>query len=185
MSRASKHAGFTLLEILIALAVFAIVGAIAYRGLDMMSRNKAHLDQEIRFWRELGQVMDRMETDFTQIAPRTGLSAEGVLQPEFFYGLRNGEQRLELTRFDGQRPPARIAYRLHEQGLEMLIWTQGAYRVYRLLDHVERCEFAFLDQQHAWQMQWPIAGKEARPQGIRVRIRLAGQGDFERIFALP
>lgn len=181
----ARHRGFTLLEILVALAVFAVVGAIAYRGLDVMSSHKAHLDREMRFWRELGQAMDRMEMDFTQIAPQSRLDASGVLHQPVSYDMREGSRQLELMRFDGKRPPAQVTYRLRDQQLELLLWREEKYQAYRLLDQVQRVDFAFLDQQQAWHAQWPVAGKMARPEGIRVRLSIAGQGEFERIFSLP
>lgn len=189
MLRDSKRGqrGFTLLEILVALAVFAVVGSIAYRGLDLMSSNKAHLDREMRIWRELGQVMDRMETDFMQIAPQGRVDASGTLRPPVSYGVRDSLPQLELVRFDGRRPPVRVAYRLRGQQLELLVWKVDSeeYRTYRLLDNVERCEFSFVDHQREWHRQWPVKDKKTRPSGIRVQIGIAGQGDFERIFALP
>ena len=61
--------GFTLLEILVALAIFALASVIAYGGLDSVTSTKSALDWEIRFWRELGLVFDRMEADFLQSVP--------------------------------------------------------------------------------------------------------------------
>ncbi len=177
--------GFTLLEILVALAVFAVVGALAYRGLDAMSQHKVRLDQEIRDWRELELVLDRMETDIVQMAPQSKRDGSGTLHPPLFYGRRDGMPLLELIRFDGQRPLLRLAYRLNGQRLELLLWQGEQYKVYRLLDQVEQCEFALLDAQQAWRAQWPVSGQPQRPQAVRLRLRLRGQGEFERIFALP
>ena len=48
-SRIKPQGGFTLIEILVALAVFAIASLIAYRGLDAVASTKGALDREIRF----------------------------------------------------------------------------------------------------------------------------------------
>lgn len=181
----AKHRGFTLLEILVALAVFAVVGAVAYRGLDRMTRTKAHLDQEMRFWRELGQVFDRMEGDFVQIAPRSDLLPSGILRPPLRSASGPDDALLALTRFDGQREPVQLAYRLEGQQLELQLGTGATLKTYPLLDGVERCSFAFLGETAVWQSQWPGTQTQARPRGIRVQLTLAGHGEFERVFALP
>ncbi len=67
--RLGGQAGFSLIEVLVALAVFAIASVIAYRGLDAVASTKSALDLEIRFWRELGLVFDRMEVDVGQSVP--------------------------------------------------------------------------------------------------------------------
>ncbi len=184
MWRANKSAGFTLIEVLVALAVFAVVGAVAYRGLDRMATSKAHLDQEMRFWRELGQVLDRMEADFVQIAPRSDLLASGSLRPPLLSASQPGDPLVALTRFDAKREPLHLAYRLREQKLELLLGTDATVKIYPLLENVTACRFTFLDSSGTWLPQWSSNG-QVRPQGIRVQLEMAGHGEFERVFALP
>lgn len=185
MWRASKATGFTLLEVLVALAIFAVVGSVAYAGLDRMTTHKMHLDSEMRFWRELGLVMDRMEGDFVQIAPRSDLQSSGVLRPPMRSASQAGDPLLSLTRFDGKREPVRLAYRLRDQNLELMVWSGATAQVYPLLDHVTACRFSFMDEAGSWLPQWPGSKGMPRPQGIRLQLEVAERGQFERIFALP
>ena len=185
MSRASKYAGFTLLEVLVALAIFAVVGSVAYAGLDRMTTHKMHLDSEMRFWRELGLVMDRMEGDLVQIAPRSDLLDSGVLRPPVLSASQAGDPLLSLTRFDGKREPVRLAYRLQDQSLELMVWSGKTAQIYPLLEHVTACRFSFMDDTGAWLPQWTGSKGALRPQGIRVQLDVAQRGQFERIFALP
>ena len=50
MSRRSQ-AAFTLVELLVALAIFAILAGFAYRGLDAMLQSRVRLEAESRKWR--------------------------------------------------------------------------------------------------------------------------------------
>ena len=104
-------------------------------------------------------------------------------RPPFFFGRVGEENRLELTRFDGTRQPVRVGYRLREQKLELLLWFGAKVKVYKLLDKVERCDFAFLDQDGNWRKDWPEDYKVLRPRGIRVSMAVSGRGDFERALA--
>ena len=58
MSRANSatraQRGFALLEILVALTIFAISSVIAFGGLNAVISTKSALDRDIHFWRELG-----------------------------------------------------------------------------------------------------------------------------------
>ncbi len=180
-----QNRGFTLLEMLVALAVFAVVAAVAYAGLDRMSTQKAHLDREMRFWRELGLVMDRMESDFVQIAPRQDLMPSGWLRPPVFSASQPGDPLINLTRFDGKREPVRLGYRLQAQSLALVVWEAQKPQVYPLLENVTACHFSYMNSSGKWQSIWSGSEGTLRPQGIRIELEVAGHGKFERIVAIP
>ncbi|MDR0576662.1 MAG: type II secretion system minor pseudopilin GspJ [Candidatus Accumulibacter sp.] len=208
MPRASRtetafpEGGFTLLEILVALAIFALVSVIAYSGLDSVASTKSALDKEIRFWRELGLIFDRMETDFLQSVPHPLRDAPEVLAPPLRggnLGRGGGENSgflIELIRQDENRAQVRVRY-LCERG--RLTLRVGAVNLFGaadgasaewavdtlLLQTVERCEAAFLGAANAWLAEWPGNQALARPQAIRVRLALTGRGVFERVFHMP
>ena len=188
--------GFTLVEVLVALAVFAIASVIAYRGLDAVASTKGALDREIRFWRELGLVFDRMETDFGQSLPHPLRSGQDSLaQP--LRGSSAGDRGffIELARHDGERPPVHVRYRCDSGELTLSLAPVNAYadrdgavagmQHTLLLRPVERCEIAFLNAGNAWLTDWPGEQLQTRPRAIRIRVTLAGSGQFERLFYLP
>jgi general secretion pathway protein J len=204
MSRASRietarAGGFTLLEILVALAIFAIASVIAYRGLDAVASTKSALDKEIRFWRELGLVFDRMEEDFLQSVPHPLRDAQDVLRVPLRGGNaeNDGENGffVELIRQDENRAQVRMRY-LCEQGRLMLRVAAVSFPGVTdgnggltidtlLLPAVERCEAAFLGEANVWLAEWPGDQALARPRAIRVRLAPTEYGSFERVFHLP
>ena len=78
--------GFTLLEILVALIIFAVVTLIAYRGLDQVAQVKLRLDHEAAYWRETNLVFDRTLAGATH-ATINNLPAYGITFREAFEAL--------------------------------------------------------------------------------------------------
>ena len=196
--RISVQAGFTLLEILVALAVFALASMIAYRGLDAATSTKSILDQEIRFWRELGLVFDRMEIDLFQSLPHPLYENDEMLPPMRGNSSSTGKTFFfELVRQDGERSPIRVLYSC-DQGNLMLrvspvnhkVSTEEGSSIGRiqntpLLRAVESCDVAFLNANNAWFGMWPGEQIQAKPRAIRIHLAFAGRGRFERIFYMP
>jgi general secretion pathway protein J len=202
MSRVSRtdaafsEGGFTLLEILVALAIFALASVIAYGGLDSVASTKSALDKEIRFWRELGLVFDRMEADFLQSVPHPLRDSPEVLLPPLRGGGKNSGFFIELIRHDENRAPVRARYLCEQGRLTLRVSTVNLFgevggndTVWAsdtpLLQTVERCETAFLDAANVWLAEWPGGQTLARPRAIRISLVLAEHGVFERIFHLP
>ncbi|HEY2630322.1 MAG TPA: prepilin-type N-terminal cleavage/methylation domain-containing protein, partial [Usitatibacter sp.] len=74
-----RRNGFTLVELLVALAIFAIVAGFAYRSLDSMLQTRVALEQQSRKWRDVALFIGRMERDLAAVLPmRTAVGADGT-----------------------------------------------------------------------------------------------------------
>lgn len=109
MTRAFKSAGFTLVEMLVAIAILAIIAVLGWRGLDSIVRTRDAVGGEIAFQRGLQAAFVQIEADLRQAArdPGTTSSLPGIL---FASGniivLRqaprasNGSLRYQLVRYE-------------------------------------------------------------------------------------
>ncbi|SDH21840.1 type II secretion system protein GspJ [Propionivibrio dicarboxylicus] len=189
--------GFSLVELLVALTVFALASLIAYRGLNSMAATKAELDAEIRFWRALGNVFERMEMDFSlalahplrETPDRLGAPFQGASATEGFV--------IDLVRQDGDRTPVQLRYRCQNRTLTLSMrpvnvaltaaaaTPVGGEQTTVLWQGIERCEAAFLGSAGVWRSDWPGGEAQSRPQGMRIRLAMPGHGQFERVYYLP
>lgn len=118
------QAGFTLLEILIALAVFAVMSIMAHQGLRaVMDANHITRDQSQRL-ADLQVTLSVLERDLAQVISVSTRDEYGDRLPPL--RLRSGGDavRLELVRAGagGSERLRRTAWVLHERGLERELW---------------------------------------------------------------
>lgn len=204
--------GFTLLEMLVAVAIFALVSVMAYGGLaavmqqyDVTSAAQSRL-QEIR------RAVTLLERDIFQLENRPVREAfQGDPQP----ALRGGVDQLlplEMTR-GGWRNPAglrranlqRVAWQLSENKLQRLHWNvldqaqDSEPQRLEVLDKVNVFELRFLDPDGNWHDQWPPldftrnpslpgqpgAVNEPVPMAIEFVLELEDAGRIRRLVELP
>jgi general secretion pathway protein J len=192
--RPHDAAGFTLIEILIALAVFAVVAVMAYQGVARMAMVKQTLDADNRKWRDIAVAMARMDDDFSHTVDRSYRDAGGVQQASFRGSAGpidiDGAQ-LELVRLDTNRL-VHLGYRLNKNKLELLLWDtldlgpRAVPTALPLLDHVASLSFRFVDKAGQWQLSWPQSiTLQQPPRGVEVKMVLESGETITRMFALP
>ncbi len=187
--------GFTLVEALLALAIFGVIAVLAYRATSSLASGEARLSAEAQRWRTLETLFTRIEADFRQAVPRS-VRAGAQVEPAWL-GTRHGNaSAVAFTRagseFTPEPGPAgqRVGYRLRDGVLELAYWPaldhDSAMRpvVYPLVRDLADFELAYLTRSGAWQDHWPILGEDDLPRAVRLTLTLADGVRIERIFAL-
>ncbi|MDI9819496.1 MULTISPECIES: GspJ family T2SS minor pseudopilin variant LspJ [unclassified Legionella] len=151
----NKHIGFTLLEILIALSVFAILATITASTMYYAFNIKERVIQQADRLNNLQLAMILIERDTTQVIPRPVRGNDMHLFPAF----AGQPQYLEFTR-DGIVNPGsaekrstlkRIAYICRANQLLRRSWEvldtpeRNRYEEKILLDNLTNCKFSYLN----------------------------------------
>lgn len=190
--------GFTLLELLLALSIFALVSAMSFSGL----RAVLEADDVTRSGAErlarLQTAMVTVQRDVEQAVPRPVRDELGGTLPAWQGGAGN-QPMLELTR-DGWPNPRgepvsslrRVAYTLEDRVLVRLAWPvldrspDTVFVRYPLLDQVDSLQLRFLDEQGVWQTSWPPAGiaepAVSLPLALEFVVELEDVGVLHRVF---
>ena len=190
------QSGLTLIELIVAVALLALLTVMAYRGLDSMTRANDRTLAESERWRETTLLLERFGADVSQPARRPVRGAAGAPLPAWWGRAMSepdgADAQLEFSR---KSPPgrdeSRLGYRLRGGNVELLVWhvldraPASPAEVYPLLEHVSALQFRHLDAQGVWQEQWPVKDTEPLPRAVSIELTLAGGPSVKRIFALP
>jgi general secretion pathway protein J len=183
--------GLTLVELLVAVAIFGILSAFAYRALTVVLDSRGRIEQENRKWRGLALFFARLEQDVATAVPRPVRDPGDLLSPALAgsaTGVRINEGALMLTRTAAApepgalEAPRRLGYRLRGTVVELLTWSvldQGPRtepRVVAVLDGVKALDLRYLDARGQWYLAWPpplaAAAPAALPVAVEVRLEL-------------
>lgn len=123
MSPIRAH-GFTLLELLLAVAVFAVVSAMAYGGLQAVINTDAQTRLRSAILAELQVTLAVLERDLRQAAAIEPRDRFGDRQPALRYSPLATVPELELVRTGsgGLDRLRRVGWRITEEGLERRVW---------------------------------------------------------------
>jgi general secretion pathway protein J len=196
----TRQRGFTLIEVLVAMAVFAILAALAYSTLSQTLLSAEILNERMDRLQALQRTVRMLTDDFQQLAPRPVRDELGDnLRPALDTNFQTGFA-LELTKSGWSNPVVlprstlqRAGYRLEDDELVRYHW----YTLDRtlsnqpvgvvLLDGVEGIQFRFLTESGDMSDQWPPAtrpgalGTRQRPRAVEVILRLTDEGDINRL----
>lgn len=201
-----RSRGFTLLEILIALAIFALLAVMAYGGLSSVLRTREITESRADALNQLVMVYRVMQRDIEQLVPRRIRDEFGDVQEPLMGGSTIGRV-IELTRGGWRNPIGqrrstlqRVAYRIDDEGTLMREYWVALDRAQdakpleqALLEGVTSIEFRFLNADNEWQTEWPppVFGQGrpedqvVLPMATEVNVDLEEWGKIRWLFRMP
>ena len=198
----ARSRGFTLIEIMVAVAIFAIVAVLAYGGYSELTRQAERIEASTERTRKIQTAMQRLAQDFSSIEPRPVRDPLGDnVQPALIADSRS-DQLAEFTRSGWSNPAGvprstlqRVAYRLEDGKLTRNYWvmldrtlsTEPVRAV--LLDGVKAVQLRFMTPQRRFTDQWPALGGgptgpgAARnlPMAVEITLELEDWGKITRL----
>ncbi|MCJ8168775.1 type II secretion system minor pseudopilin GspJ [Atopomonas sediminilitoris] len=205
--RVRQQLGFTLLEVMIAISIFALVGLATYRMLDTVLQSDQRIKvQELRL-RELVRALEVFERDILQLRPRPIRSAYGDELPALSLQGDSNQQILEFTRAGWSNPLAharsqlqRVRWQYQNDQLTRQYWQvldqaqDSLAQPQSVLSQQQGWQLQVMDEQGQWHSQWPLAdtrssgGAEAEPKlpkALRLTLQHPHYGELLRQWRLP
>lgn len=182
--------GFTLIEILVAVSLLAMIGVLGYRGLESIRHTGQRLGMSAERMHAIALTFERLGGDVRQALPVPGRRPDGSEAPAWqtlHPTASTAALELTLTRSSsGSGDLQRLTYRWHEGLLELITWPAHDAlqpgRRYPLLGDIDAIEFAYLDRDNRWRADWPASELHRLPRALRLKLHLAEGGQIERIF---
>lgn len=192
--------GFTLIEILIAMLILAIIGVILVSGLTSVLKTKDRVNAVSAHLAETQIAMSVISNDLRQVVNRNITDTNGDQLLPFFTYNRNGTV-LEFTRTGFANPQSlelrstlqRVTYSLQNNTLERGTWQvldrapSSVVTYTPLLTNVAQIKWAFLGPSNGMFYEWPSQNMSAFvpiPQGIQITLTFEDGSVIQRWFVV-
>ncbi len=194
-----KHTGFTLLEILIALVIFAILGVLTAMSLHRTIKANKALNRQDKRVAQLQLAMTLMRRDLLQAIDRPIINASGGKSATFV----GSGSSLQFTRAGLLNPfgvsrrtdMQRVSYQLSDSKLERLTWTvldqspKSQPLVQTLLSGVSSLTWSFVQANNKTANSWPAGSIDGKPvplpKAVLLKMQVKGEGEIDGVFPVP
>jgi len=192
--------GFTLIELIVAMAIVAIIGVMAFVGLSNVATQQTIAREHAERWQKIQLAMRLIVQDLAQLHPRPTRAELGESYQPSMLADPSAQFALEFSRGGWANPAGltrgtvlRVAYDWEDD--KLVRWTWGVMdrtlstppvRT-ELLDGVEDVQVRFLDRAGEWHLDWPpvdVQGPQRlllRPRAVEFAIELE---DYGRVWRL-
>jgi general secretion pathway protein J len=185
--------GFSLIELLVALAIFSVMAALAYGGLNSIARTRGELAKQQDAFRDLARAVAVLDRDLREAVTRQVYGNSGQLLPAF----TGSANALEFTRLGFANPQAearanleRVLYELDAQALKrgnyaVLDRAPGSVpTITSLRADVTDFRLRYLDSQNRWLDAWPppqTTDLTLLPRAVEWHLQTHDYGEIVRV----
>ena len=200
----SSQAGFTLIEILVAVAIFGLLSIGAYSVLDAGMRSRVHMEQRLADLEKVQRAVAKLERDIQLLVPRLVRNEFGDTQALLVAesDLSGQVARMAFTRGDWRNPAQlprpnlqHVMYQFDNGSLKrghrlfLDSTTDSVTVVTELLDNVEQFQLGFLTTDNQWLSAWGLFAQEEQlvqlPVMIRFELVVQPFGKITRLIPVP
>lgn len=197
--RRARNAGFTLIEVMVALAVFGVMSLLAYLSLGQTLANADMLTERMDRLQSVQRTISYLSSELLQAAPRPVRIELGSAPVAALQSSLGSEFALQLTHGGWPNPAGvprstlqRTAYRIEEDELIRYHWNVLDRTVNNtpittvMLEDVDNLAFRFLTVNDEWVGQWPPLTAQAGPgtnlpRAVEIVLVLPDEGEITRM----
>ncbi len=192
MRRRDAEAGFTLVEMLIALVIFGMITAAGVTLLTLTVRTQETSERLLDSVGALRRTGALLNADLAQAAARIHRDRDGQPVAAFSGGDGGGPLLLAFVRRGWEDESAfrsslqRVEYRLRDGRLERWRYDavdgEGRAVAMPLLEGVRRVQLRYRDRDGTWRDRWDPTDPARLPVAIELVSDSAGQGQVRQLF---
>lgn len=198
-----RSRGFTLIEMVVAIALLAVLAAVAYATLDGMLRQQAATEARVDRHAGWQRTMLLLGNDLMQVHPRSIRSGSHGDRVAALNATPDADGMVEWTRGGWANPAAharstyqRVAWRVVDGELQRLYWMTldrdavSQPVVAPVLREVQALRWRFLAEDGRWHEYWPaldapIPEPDRLPRAVELTLLLEDGNELRRVFDLP
>lgn len=199
MTASRRARGFTLIEVMVAMAIFGMLTALAYASLGQTLNNSDMLTQRMDRLQSIQRTISFLSTELLQAAPRSVRADLGQFEPALLSSFAS-DFALQLTHNGWPNSAGvprstqqRTAYRIEDQELIRYHWNVLDRTVNNvpvatvMMEDIDSLTFRFLQDSGDWSDQWPpintqtASNTNTLPRAVAITLVLPDEGELTRV----